>query len=297
RRLPKQLTQRIKGANLPQTSTAEQPDPVYLDPHAVAKAIGGKVIGGNRVVAHAPGHKKGSPEVSIIVDPSAPRGILVNCFSGEDPVAMKDWVLERCGEPAFAPGQKAEAPTAHMGLLKSNDTPKPFYDAHLIRRGYALAAEYDYATPDGEVLFQVLRYQHATEPKTFLQRQPDGHGGWFSGRPDPIIYRWPEIAARPSEPVYVVEGEKDADKLIAEGLLATTAPNGSWPSDLSPLKGRTVFVVPDNDRAGADKAAKVIALLQDVASVRHIDLPGLPEKGDVSDWFDVGHTVLICTES
>lgn len=261
-----------------------------LSPHFVARAIGGKVVRGNRVVAHAPGHKKGAPEISITVDPSAPRGILVNCFSGEDPVAIKDWVLRQCGEPDFAPSQRSDEPTAHMGILKSKDTRKAFYDGHLIRRGYALTAEYDYATPDGEVLFQVLRYEHATESKTFMQRQPDGSGGWLSGRPDPIIYRWPEIASRPGESVYVVEGEKDADNLIAAGLLATTAPNGSWPLDLSPLKGRTVFVIPDNDAPGAEKAEKVIALLHSVATVKRVELPGLPGKGDVTDWLEAGHT-------
>ncbi|MBB5040687.1 AAA family ATPase [Shinella fusca] len=269
-----------------------QPDPVYLDPHAVAKAIGGKVIAGtNRVVAHAPGHKKGSPEISITVDPSAPRGLLVNCFSGEDPVAMKDWVLERCGEPAFTPGQKAEAHAAHTGLLKSKEAQKAFYDGHLTRRGFRLAVEYDYVDLDGEVLFQVLRYEHATESKTFLQRQPDGKGGWLGSRPDPIIYRWPEIAARPGEPVYVVEGEKDVDTLINAGLLATTAPNGSWPSDLSPLKGRTIFVIPDNDRTGTDKADKAIGLLQGIAKVKRVELPGLPDKGDVTDWLEAGNTI------
>lgn len=261
-----------------------------LTPQSVARAIGGKVVRGNRVVAHAPGHKKGAPEISITVDPSAPRGILVNCFSGEDPVAMKDWVLRQCGEPDFAPGQRSGEPTAHMGILKSKDTRKAFYDGHLIRRGYALKAEYDYATPDGEVLFQVLRYEHGTESKTFLQRQPDGNGGWLSGRPDPIIYRWPEIASRPGEPVYVVEGEKDTDALIAAGLLATTAPNGSWPLDLSPLRGRTVYVIPDNDAPGAEKAEKVIALLHSVATVKRVELPGLPDKGDVTDWLEAGHT-------
>ncbi|WP_411036142.1 AAA family ATPase [Shinella sp. BYT-45] len=262
----------------------------FLTPQYVASRIGGKVVRGNRVVAHAPGHKKGAPEISITVDPSAPRGILVNCFSGEDSVAIKDWILRQCGEPDFAPGQRSGEPTAHMGILKSKDTRKAFYDGHLIRRGYALKAEYDYATPDGEVLFQVLRYEHGTESKTFMQRQPDGSGGWLSGRPDPIIYRWPEIASRPGESVYVVEGEKDADNLIAAGLLATTAPNGSWPLDLSPLRGRTVYVIPDNDAPGAEKAEKVIALLHSVATVKRVELPGLPDKGDVTDWLEAGHT-------
>ncbi|WP_313194529.1 AAA family ATPase [Shinella zoogloeoides] len=261
-----------------------------LTPQSVARAIGGKVVRGNRVVAHAPGHKKGAPEISITVDPSAPRGILVNCFSGEDPVAIKDWVLRQCGEPDFAPNPRSDEPTAHMGILKSKDTPKPFYDAHLIRQGYSCTAEYDYTTPDGEILFQVLRYEHAVEPKTFLQRQPDGNGGWHSGRGSPVLYRLHELAENVDDPVFIVEGEKDADRLASFGYLATTVPNGSWPDDVSVLAGRKVFVLADNDDAGDKKAEAAVVRLQGTAIVKRVDLPGLPPKGDVSNWLDAGHS-------
>jgi hypothetical protein len=267
------------------TNLNQQPEPIYLDANRVAAAIGGKAKG-NKITAHAPGHKKGAPELDILIDPSAPRGMLVRCYSGEDPVEMKDWILRQCGEPDFTPGQKAEAPTAHVNLIK-----KRFSDFPLTSQGYTLAAEYDYATPDGEVLYQVLRYEHPTKDKTFLQRRPDGRGGWLSGRGEPIIYRWQEVASRPSEAVYIVEGEKDADNLAAVGLLATTAPNGSWPEDLSPLKGRKVYVLADNDAAGGNKADIAVEKLQGLATVRRVELPGLPEKGDVSDWLAAGNTV------
>ncbi len=272
-------------------ASAAQPEPVYLNPEAVARAVGGKARG-NRVTCHAPGHKKGSAEISILIDPSAPRGMLVNCFSGEDPVAMKDWVLARCGEPDFAPGEKAErpGPTAHINLVKTNDAPKRFYDGHLIRDGYTLTAEYDYFDADGVLQFQVVRYRHPEKEKTFLQRRPDGRGGWFSGRPDPILYRQHELASNADDPILVVEGEKDADRLASLGYRATTVPNGSWPEDLSALSGRKVFVLADNDAAGEKKADVAIGKLQGLATVARIDLPGLQPKGDVSDWLDAGHT-------
>jgi hypothetical protein len=271
-------------------TAAAQLNPVYLDPHVVAKAIGGKAKG-NKIMAHAPGHTKGSPELEILIDPHAPRGLLLRCYSGEDPVAMKDWVLRQCGEPDFAPTQKAAAPTAHVALPKPKAPLKRFSDGHLTRQGYAVAAVYDYATPDGEILFQVVRYEGEGLDKTFLQRRPDGRSGWLSGRGEPILYCWPELASRPSEPVYIVEGEKDADRLIAAGLLATTVPNGSWPDDLSPLKGRKVYVLPDNDEPGEKKVATAMEKLQGVATVRRVELPHLPPKGDVSDWLDAGNTI------
>lgn len=268
----------------------KQPEPIHLDPVRVAAAIGGKAKG-NKVTAHAPGHKKGAPELEILIDPSAPRGMLVRCYSGEDPVAMKDWVLRQCGEPDFSPGQKAEAPTAHINLVKPKAAPKRFSDDHLIRQGYTIAAGYDYTNPDGKVLFQVVRYEGEGLDKTFLQRRPDGRGGWLSGRGEPTLYKWQNLAARSSEAVYVVEGEKDADNLAAVGLLATTVPNGSWPEDLSPLKGRKIYVLADNDAAGETKAAIALEKLQGIATVRRVELPGLPDKGDVSDWLAAGNTV------
>ncbi|MGO7185306.1 AAA family ATPase [Rhizobium brockwellii] len=268
-----------------------QPEPVYRNPEAVARAVGGKARG-NRVTVHAPGHKKGSPEISILVDPSAPRGLLVNCFSGEDPVAMKDWVLAKCGEPEFTPGDRSERPEprAHLKLVRRAEPPKPFNDQYLVARGYHRSATYDYTSTDGEVLFEVLRYEHPTDTKTFVQRQPDGHEGWLNGRGDAVPYRLHELAANTADPVFVVEGEKDADRLASLGYLATTVPNGSWPEDLSVLSGRTVYVLADNDATGDKKAVVAIDRLSGIATAYRIDLPGLPPKGDVSDWLDAGHS-------
>ncbi|MBB4272773.1 AAA family ATPase [Rhizobium mongolense] len=150
---------------------------------------------------------------------------------------------------------------------------------------------YDYASTDGEVLFEVLRYEHPTETKTFIQRQPDGQGGWLNGRGDPVLYRLHELVANTSDPVFVTEGEKDADRLASLGYLATTVPNGAWPDDLSALSGRTIYVLVDNDVPGDKKASTAMGRLEGIATVYRIDLPDLPQKGDVSDWLDAGHSV------
>jgi putative DNA primase/helicase len=52
-----------------------------------------------------------------------------------------------------------------------------------------------------------------------------------------------------------------------------------------------VIVLPDNDEAGRKHAGAVGACLTDIgASVRILDLPGLPPKGDVIDWAAAGGT-------
>ena len=53
-----------------------------------------------------------------------------------------------------------------------------------------------------------------------------------------------------------------------------------------------MVVLPDNDQAGHDHARDVAASLQPAAkSVRVVALPGLPPKGDVSDWLTAGGSI------
>lgn len=157
-----------------------------------------------------------------------------------------------------------------------------------------IVAEYDYVDEDGELLYQAIRYA----PKTFRARRPDGKGGWewsISGV-SRVLYRLPELlAADPHETVFVVEGEKDADRLASLGCVATTNifGAGKWRDEYSEtLRGRSVVILPDNDEVGRTHARQVAASLRDVAgSVKVVELPNLPNKGDVSDWLDAGGTV------
>ncbi|MGZ8408133.1 MAG: hypothetical protein ACXWVJ_08920 [Caulobacteraceae bacterium] len=86
-----------------------------------------------------------------------------------------------------------------------------------------IVATYDYHDEAGKLLFQACR----TDPKDFFQRRPNGRGGWINNLDGVrrVPYRLPEMLARPEgAPVYVVEGEKDANRLTKLGLCATTTP-------------------------------------------------------------------------
>lgn len=157
-----------------------------------------------------------------------------------------------------------------------------------------VAASYDYRDETGALLYQSVRL----EPKDFRQRKPDGAGGWsykLNGVRR-VPYRLPELlTAPPEELVFIVEGEKDADRLCALGLVATTNAGGAgkWRDEFCEvLRGRCVVIIPDNDEPGRDHAARVAQSLRGVAAdVRVLSLPGLPSKGDVSDWLDAGGLV------
>ena len=184
--------------------------------------------------------------------------------------------------------------TAHLAGLLGIHVESP---AERAERG-VIVATYDYRSAEGELLFQKVRYQ----PKNFALRKPDGAGGWKWGVGTWVLYRLPGLLTSTGR-VYLCEGEKDADALTLLGLVATTWPEGAqgrkkvtdpkpqqkWKREYSAwLNGREVILLPDNDDAGELAMDWIAAQLAGTRKV--LRLPGLPEKGDVSDWLAHGGT-------
>jgi putative DNA primase/helicase len=162
--------------------------------------------------------------------------------------------------------------------------------------GWPEAARYSYVDRDGTLLFEVIRYLKPDGDKGFKQRQPDGRGGWVWNLDgvERVPYRLPKLLN--AETVYLPEGEKDVHTLEAWGLVASCNSGGSGKSTLYAgwtdyFRGRHIVVLPDNDEPGRKHAAAIAAALLSVAaSLRIVELPGLPAKGDVTDWRDAGGT-------
>lgn len=161
----------------------------------------------------------------------------------------------------------------------------------------AMVAEqvYRYSDLEDRTVLEVVR----KPGKQFLQRRPADNGEGYvydaeGVQPVPYRYPWVELAADQGETVWLVEGEKDADRLAALGLCATTTWRGAsvvWPVEWAEwFRGaERVFVLPDNDDPGRKAARQRAAvILHAVSEVRIVELPDLPEKGDVSDWLDAG---------
>ena len=166
-----------------------------------------------------------------------------------------------------------------------------------------LVATYRYRDAAGVEIRQKVRYA----PKDFRIRHQDPAGQWvYKAGPGPaVLYRLPELrqAIAQGATVFVVEGEKDCDRLAAGGLAATTNIEGAAQSDQKPkwrqeytaqLAGAArVVLLPDHDEPGRAHMAAIAQALQGrVSEVRLLELPGLPAKGDVSDWLNQGHTLV-----
>jgi hypothetical protein len=263
---------------------------ITLTLQQVARALGGE-ISGNQVLCPGPGHSAKDRSLSVKLDASAPDGFVVHSFAGDDPIECRDYVRAKLSLPAFRPNggngnRRRRASTADI----SNMLAAAIESVESKPTGRVIAA-YDYTDINGELLYQVLRY----EPKRFSQRRPDGKGGWIWSIDDcpRVLYRLSELLKYPDACVFVCEGEKDAGRVASLDHCATTVACGKWTADcVQALAGRDVLILQDVDRneAGRKKALAAATALHGTAkTIRIVALPGLtgePGSTDVSDWLD-----------
>lgn len=233
----------------------------------LAKLEGVKKSGG-AYIARCPAH--GDRRQSLSVTQGGDGRVLVKCHAG-------------CAFEHIIAAMGLEA----TDLLPDRERPAPEHAT--------ITATYDYVDEYGTLLFQVCRMN----PKGFRQRRPDASGGWEwkLGDVRRVPYRLPQVitAAMAGRRIFIVEGEKDVHTLEAWNLVATTNAGGAgkWLEEFAEyLEDAHVVILPDNDEAGIEHARTVNASLDGrVKSVRIIQLPGLPQKGDVTDWVRAGGTL------
>lgn len=230
---------------------------------------------GKEFAALCPFHDERSPSFTV-----TPEKGLFFCFGCGAKGNVIDFVMRYDGIEFPAALDRV---ASESGVQKP-DKPQPKPRAKIVRT-------YDYIDENGELLYQVCRM----EPKDFRQRRPDGDGwSWSVKGIRQVPYNLPAILAKPAYTIVIAEGEKDADNLTAAGLLATCNSGGAgkWPDELCQwFTNRNVVILPDNDDPGRNHASIVAGKLHRIAaSVRVVELPGLPPKGDVSDWLASGGT-------
>lgn len=216
------------------------------------------------------------------------KGIVLKCQAG----CTTDSVLSSMGlkmKDLFYESKSAAAPAkpAHKSSDKKD-------------RGTFVCA-YRYTDENGKLLFEACRYVRENGKKTFLLRQPDpsqpyGYR-WSKEGVRLVLYHLPDVlqAIREGKPVFVCEGEKDCDNMAKLGYVATTNPMGAgkWHAAdySSSLKGADLYIIPDNDSVGKDHALDVARSTVKLAKAVHvINLTrgaNLPEKGDVTDFFEM----------
>ncbi len=223
------------------------------------------------------------------------------CFSkgNGDGIAAVQWLND------WTIPQTLEAIANHLGLGSHRPQSRPVASKPVAKAVKAPATLYPTAQDGVDVLASRLgkpvgvhlycdlsgnEYSRICrfEPKTFrpVSKFP---GGWGLAGPE---YRLPYRAnlLHSAQLVYVVEGEGVADSLAALGLNSTTSMNGAkseQKTDWSPLAGKTVVILPDNDEPGREYARNVSEILRALGCiVKIVTLSGLREKGDFVDWLE-----------
>ena len=154
-----------------------------------------------------------------------------------------------------------------------------------------LIENYSYTDEQNVPLFEVLRYEQISPDgdrlKEFLQRRPDGRGGWIWNLDGVrrVLYRLPEVIA--AESVLDVEGEKDVEAARKLGFTATCNSGGAgkWRDEYSEtLRGKHVPIIADRDEPGRKHAQQVATSLQGKAAT--VKVLELPSAKDLSEWVE-----------
>lgn len=156
-----------------------------------------------------------------------------------------------------------------------------------------IIAEYHYQDAKGHENYEIVRI----EPKGFYARRKV-NGRYLRNlqgvKKEPYRLRQLNEAVENNKNILIVEGEKDCDNVADQlRLTATTFSFGlKWQSHYGEyFEGAKVVIIPDNDKPGIEKALNIAAQLKPIVkSLRLVMLPGLPNKGDISDWIEKGGT-------
>lgn len=127
-----------------------------------------------------------------------------------------------------------------------------------------------------------------------VHRSPEKHFTQSGNTKGTNLYGLPSLS-QPG-PVYVVEGEKDVNTAInVWGVAAVSqaqgANTGPDKADWSPLKGRDVVIVADDDKPGEKRANKVFTYLTGLAArPESLRIVKAAAGKDLSDHIAAGHT-------
>ena len=167
------------------------------------------------------------------------------------------------------------------------------------RKEFKIAATYAYQDESGKVLFEVCRL----EPKDFRQRRPDATSldgwTWQVKGVRQVPFRLPGLiaAVKGGQSVFIAEGEKDVEALVAKGFAATcnACGAGKWRDEFGEHfdSAKAVIVIADKDCPGRAHAVSVATKLKPfVRSIKIIELPDIEARPvkDAVDFFAAGGT-------
>lgn len=237
--------------------------------------------------ACCPAHDDKNPSLSVSLGDDG--RILLHCHAGCDTEAvLKELGLSmRDLMPEGKSGSRPARKTSKSSYASEADAERALL--HLFGAGSTIAGRWDYFDQHAALALRVLRIE-TPRGKSYRPVHQLADGRWALGDPQGQLplYRLNELQAEGV--VLVAEGEKCVDELALLGCCATTSSHGASSArrtDWSPLAGRDVVILPDNDKPGcgyAEDVAKLLSALTPPASVRILTLPDVGVGEDIVDF-------------
>ena len=175
-------------------------------------------------------------------------------------------------------------------------TPEQYFTSHSLDSAFikkSFGVEWNNTTitipvygPDKKLLYTKIRHLDYEDHKEegavkFTYAPTGGHAALFAS-----------YKVKDKKEVVLCEGEPDCMRLWQDGIPAVTSTSGVQafnPSLAAPLRGKTVYICLDTDKAGVDSVEKYFnALLGVDATPRIVELP--TEYKDVCEYFASGKT-------
>ena len=275
----------------------------------------------NELLGLCPFHQERTPSFTVTLDKQ-----LFHCFGCQAGGDVFDFVQKTEGLATFSDTVKRVAELSGIDPDRPSvpsRSPRNLQPQPHNQGAGSVVATYPYTDERGQLLYEVLRLEPGRDgkPKEFRQRRrhprdgawvwgirkgayrksPDGD--WYPVKGEPatgddelpdvrrVLYRLPAVL--PAEVVYLVEGEKDVGTLESGGLVATTNSGGAaqkWlPDYTEALRGRHIFIIPDNDEPGRKRAKAIEREL--AGKTAEVLLVEVPTGKDVTEFIQAGNSV------
>jgi hypothetical protein len=135
-----------------------------IDIRTVARALGGNVIGPDKVAAPGPGHSGRDRSLVVTLSADAPDGFVCFSHAGDDWALCKDYVRERLGLPQWQPGDGRDRRVEPSRLrafdraaVNAESERRERSEGELVRIARAVALWDEAADPRGTPAEQYLR--------------------------------------------------------------------------------------------------------------------------------------------
>lgn len=157
-----------------------------------------------------------------------------------------------------------------------------------------IEAVYDYKDATGTYLYSKIRFEGKEIKYGVIDKKNNTCTLKKAEGVKSTLYNLPAVlkAIKRGFPVYITEGEKDADTLKNLGYTAVTAGGvNDWKKEFAHyFTGARVVILPDNDAPGLELKDKILKSLRAFAHSIKVVITSQAEHGDVTDYMNEGHT-------